>query len=241
MVGYGDMDITIFACLLTITLWCVCFYSKRKAFQLVHIKFSNKAIRTVSVGHVSFHNLWFSGQLILPLIVVSVFYIGRCLWYAVVSHPIIARIAPNEVSIYFLHHNNIYRDVNIIKRGSNNYLSYEDMLQIGTSMIEQTIFNSMNEIGGQFKLWFRKSWFPRFRQDVRTKPCREFYQKSKIKTASLPILGKTVPNNFENRTILKASENKQGFCKDSLLNIKLDKMLILSKFKNNNLLLVPMI
>lgn len=132
---------------------------KRKAFQLVHIKFSNKAIRTVSVGHVSFHNLWFSGQLILPLIVVSVFYIGRCLWYAVVSHPIIARIAPNEVSIYFLHHNNIYRDVNIIKRGSNNYLSYEDMLQIGTSMIEQTIFNSMNEIGGQFNLWFRKYVF----------------------------------------------------------------------------------
>lgn len=29
--------------------------------------------------------------------------------------------------------------------------------------------------------------------------CREFYKKSKIKTASLPIEGKTVPNNLENR------------------------------------------
>lgn len=29
--------------------------------------------------------------------------------------------------------------------------------------------------------------------------CKEFYKKSKIKTASLPIEGKTVPNSLENR------------------------------------------
>lgn len=32
-----------------------------------------------------------------------------------------------------------------------------------------------------------------------TSLCREFYKKSKIKTASLPIEGKTVPNSLENR------------------------------------------